>query len=503
MADEVARDTSLRDPFTHFLRLVQFRRVAADERAEEATANMGATRLTHGLPRWLWASIGTVVLGALVATMAVTTSVDPGGPAAEPDEPTARPEIVGGTAAQPGEYPFAVALLRHSIADRFGAQYCGGSLIGPDLVLTAAHCVDGDTAGQIDALVGTHDLLAGGRRIRAERLHIHPAYDRVTAANDVAVVELRSFAEPAHLVSIADPSDVATWAPGTVGTVIGWGSTKTAGYPTALRTVDVPIVSDESCRASYGRAVIEGVMVCAGYDGGGRDSCSGDSGGPLLVPAGADHLQVGVVSWGYGCALPGLPGVYAEVAASRDFLDPYLNGFRDVPAWVDEAVTWITTSGFAEGFPDRRFRPDDTLTRAQAVQVLHRIAGLPEDATIEPAHPFTDVPEWIDQAVRWAVTDPDGDGPADAPMSGYPDGTFRPDRPINRGEFTRLLWRLAGRPAALGHGFSDVGHWVSDAVSWMASEGLATGWGDGTFRPNSSLTRAQASRMLFRIYAEA
>ena len=265
--------------------------------------------------------------------------------------------------------------------------------------------------------------------------------------------------------------------------------------------MDVPVVSDGSCRDSYGDKLIERVMVCAGYDGGGRDSCNGDSGGPLLVPDGSSRLQVGVVSWGYGCALPGLPGVYAETAGLRDFLDPFLQGFRDIPAWAEPAITWLTTNGFADGFDDRRFRPDGTLTRAQTVRILQRIVGPPAEATIESAHPFADVPSWIDEAVRWAVSDPDGDGPALAPMSGYPDGTFRPERPVTRGEFARLLWRLAGAPTAPSHGFVDVGPWIDEPVGWMTDLGVATGWPDATFRPNGALTRAQASRMLFRIHA--
>jgi hypothetical protein len=283
--------------------------------------------------------------------------------------------------------------------------------------------------------------------------------------------------------------------------VIGWGTTKTDGYPSILRTVDVPIVSDEQCRASYGRLVIDAVMVCAGDPGGGRDACSGDSGGPLLARDGPRWAQIGVVSWGYGCALPGLPGVYAETAALGDFLDPFLHGFRDLPAWAVESITWLTENGYADGFPDRRFRPDDALTRAQAVRMLHRVARPPEDAIERPAHRFADVPAWIDEAVRWAAADPDGRGPAQPPMSGYPDGTFRPDQAMSRGEFSRLLWRLAGAPPAPDHGFADVRPWVDGAVAWLSAEGLVTGWPDGTFRPDGPLSRAQAGRVLYRIHA--
>jgi hypothetical protein len=458
---------------------------------------MGPTRLTYRLPRWLWVALAAALLLGLVATTAVTTSLDPTPPEPTADEPTARGEIVGGRAARAGEYPFAVALLRPG-ATGAGAPFCGGSLIGPDLVLTAAHCVAGDPPDRVDALVGTHDLLADGRRIRAEAIHVHPGYDPATSSRDVAVVRLRELAPSPTLVRMA----TATPAPGTPSTVIGWGTTKTDGYPTTLQTVDVPLVSDAGCQASYGRKVVADTMVCAGHPGGGQDACTGDSGGPLLVAEPGGWVQVGLVSWGYGCALPDLPGVYAEVAALRDFLDPYLIGFRDLPAWAADAITWLAANDYATGFPDRTFRPDATLTRAQAVRILYRIVSRPQDAVTRPAHAFSDVPAWIEYAVDWAAHDPDGGGPAASPMSGYPDGTFRPDALMTRAQFSRLLWRLAGSPAAAGHPFSDVGPWVHGAVSWMAAENLATGWPDGTFRPDGPLTRAQASRMLYRIHAD-
>jgi trypsin len=460
---------------------------------------MGTTRLTHGLPRWVWGTVATVLLVALTATIAVTTPGSPTDSPGTPPAPTAGPSIVGGRAAQPGEYPFAVALLRSSASSHYDAQFCGGSLIGPDLVLTAAHCVAGESPALIDVLVGTHDLLAGGQRIGVQQIHIHPAYEQATTVSDVAVLELDRLATQPTLVAVADPADLSAVAPGTPATVVGWGSTKTDGYPTALRTVSVPIVSDESCRDSYGRQVVESVMVCAGNDHGGRDSCSGDSGGPLMVRPDDTWLQVGVVSWGYGCALPGLPGVYAEAPALIDFLGPFLTGFRDIPMWAADAIDWISDAGHANGFPDRTFRPNYSLTRAQAVQILHAIVAPPEDAYGASPHGFADVPAWIDTAVRWATDDPDDAGPASAPMSGYGDATFRPDEAITRGAFSRLLWRLADSPDEALHGFTDVADWVTEAVSWIAAEGHATGWPDGTFRPAETLTRAQATRMLYRI----
>lgn len=460
---------------------------------------MGTTRFTHGIPRWAWHAVSALVLLAVVATLAVTgPSSGPDGPSGT--NPTPQPEIVGGRPAGPTEYPFAVALLRRGTSDRFDAQFCGGSLIGPDLVLTAAHCVFGRSASTVDVLAGTHDLRSGGQRLHATRIHVHPAFDPDTTANDVAVVETAAFVRGASLLSVATPDDEPA-APGSPSTVIGWGSTKTNGYPTSLRTVEVPVVSDESCRASYGRQIVEAVMICAGEDDGGRDSCNGDSGGPLMVRRDESWLQIGIVSWGYGCALPGLPGVYAETAATSPFLAPFVTGLRDLPPWSAEAITWLTSNGYADGYPDRLFRPDEPLTRAQSVQMLHRIIDPPDEATTDSGHGFADVPPWVDEAVRWAAHDPDGDGPASAPMSGYADRTFRPDAPMTRGAFSRLLWRLAGSPAPTTEAaLADLGPWVADAAAWMIEHGHATGWPDGTYRPLAPVTRAQAARMLARIH---
>ena len=455
-------------------------------------AKLQGTRLSR-VPWTRARSVITVtLLCAVVATMAVVRSTDVEEPA--PLDPVAEPEIVGGRTARANEFPFAVALLEHGESDRVDAHFCGGSLIGPDLVLTAAHCVARERPAAVDALVGTHDLRSGGRRLQARRIHVHPHFDWNTAAYDVAVIELAAFAEPAPLVGVAEPTQAAAWSDGALTHVVGWGRTETGGYPAVLRTASVAIVNDTSCRQSYGSKLLEAIMVCAGYPGGGRDACFGDSGGPLLGTERARFLLVGIVSWGRGCALPGFPGVYAETAAMHDFLDPYLDGLRDVPRWADDAIGWMIENGYADGFPDRRFRPDMPLTRAQAVRILHRLVRPPHNTSVD-AHPFGDVPAWIDEAVRWAA--------ADQLMSGYPDGTFRPDHPMTRGEFAQLLWRLAGSPTTARHGYNDVGAWLSGSVSWMAAGGLATGWPDGTFRPDESLSRAQASRMLFRTYAGA
>jgi secreted trypsin-like serine protease len=265
-------------------------------------------------------------VAAVVALLTLVAA--PAGATDDPGVPS--PRIVGGTEADNGEYPFQVALLRAGVSGSFAAQFCGGTLIAPRVVLTAAHCtVAPQAAGGIDVLVGGHDLTTTqGTRIDVTSVVTHPRFDGMLYDNDVAILRLASPA-PAAPVRLAGIGDDPAWSPGTPATTVGWGLTSRPGSPSpVLREVGVPIVSDGACAAIYGAELVPGSMVCAGPMAGGQDSCNGDSGGPLLVPdpdGPGSWLQVGITSWGpEGCALPDLPGVYAEVAAARPWLDQFL-----------------------------------------------------------------------------------------------------------------------------------------------------------------------------------
>lgn len=237
--------------------------------------------------------------------------------------------IVGGSEADEGEYPWMAALYN---GDDPYWQYCGGSLIAPDRVVTAAHCVEGllgidlvdqvvNTAqyGQYMVMLGSNSLLAGGDEIPVLWIHVHPDYAQ-DGTPDVAVLVLAEDATQAP-IPWATPADEPLYAPGTRATVTGWGALSENGpYPDALREVEVPIVSDDDCLEAYPFWLDPGTEVCAGYKQGGKDACYGDSGGPLMVPDGGGMLLVGIVSWGEGCARAGKPGVYAEVAAVSDWI---------------------------------------------------------------------------------------------------------------------------------------------------------------------------------------
>ena len=182
--------------------------------------------------------------------------------------------------------------------------------------------------------------------------------------------------------------------------------------------------------------------------------------------------------------------------------------FSDVPSWVDDAVDWAAFWDIATGYPNGTFRPDLDITRAQVVRMLYRLAGEPDVSGL-PDHPFTDVPPWVEDAVKWAAHDPDGAGPLPPLINGYSDNTFRPDISISRGQVIRMLYRYSGVDASgyPDHGLTDVPGWVDEAVRWALHdpdgngplEQIATGYSDNTFRPNRDITRAQVMRMIYRL----
>lgn len=103
-----------------------------------------------------------------------------------------------------------------------------------------------------------------------------------------------------------------------IGTVSGWGRlTENGALPSKLQAVEVPRINDLVCQTYFGPGVLTGNMICFGYEEGGKDACQGDSGGPLI----AGGVQVGIVSWGYGCAQRYRPGIYARVASLKDHID--------------------------------------------------------------------------------------------------------------------------------------------------------------------------------------
>ena len=259
--------------------------------------------------------------------------------------------IVGGVKSPSGAWPSTVALLNVSTLNavesgaatyptgglipiseaNYQAQGCGASLIASHWVLTAAHCVvDGAgtqvSASAITTLVGTSDLLSGGERIPVKRIIIHPSYNHATTDSDIALIELVSNAS-VTAIGFADediPTDV-------LATVVGWGAldTSVSIFPSSLYEVDVPIVDRATCDAVYnssGATLFTNNMLCAGYAVGGKDTCQSDSGGPLMAMYDGELVQVGITSWGIGCAQPNFYGVYTRLYNFQGWIDSYIHG---------------------------------------------------------------------------------------------------------------------------------------------------------------------------------
>ena len=239
--------------------------------------------------------------------------------------------VTGGVPAN-RDYPFMAALYDD------GTWICGSSLIAPDTILTAAHCVEGARdATKFSFEIGGHPQGDPRNEMRtASSITIHPNWDPDTSRYDVAVAKL-SQPSTKTPIALAGPLQYDLWDGGSPARVIGYGMPTD---PTGLLfQADVPMVPDGEGGSLDPRTCAGGnllddedleTMVCAGELYGVKDSCFGDSGGPLLVPAagdfGATLLQVGVVSWGYACGLPTKYGVYARIA------DDPLNSWVGAPS---------------------------------------------------------------------------------------------------------------------------------------------------------------------------
>jgi secreted trypsin-like serine protease len=235
-----------------------------------------------------------------------------------------QPQIVGGTPVPNGDYPFVASLgdVRYG-ATAYRRHFCGASLIDRNSVLTAAHCVKGTPKRPLRVVVGRTVLSSGqGQTRRVARIFVHPRFKGFTSLTyDAAVLTLNNPVRGIAPIKLAGAAQDPLERPGRLAKIAGWGNTvkqpprgnNGGDYPDRMRAARVPVVSDTRATKVYGRVYVGALMVAAGK--GGKDACDGDSGGPMFAGLDGQRYQVGITSFGKGCAARGYPGVYTEVNA--------------------------------------------------------------------------------------------------------------------------------------------------------------------------------------------
>ncbi|XP_037349059.1 enteropeptidase-like [Talpa occidentalis] len=237
------------------------------------------------------------------------------------------PKIVGGSHAKEGAWPWVVSLYFDN------RLLCGASLVSPDWLVSAAHCVYGrnEPPTQWKAILGLHmasNLSSPHIETRLiDQIIINPHYNKRVKDSDIAMMHLEFKVNYTDYIQpICLPEENQVFPAGKKCSIAGWGRLSSQAPPAdVLQEAEVPLISNEKCQQQMPEYNITENMVCAGYERGGIDTCQGDSGGPLMCQEDDRWFLAGVTSFGKGCALPKRPGVYVRVPRFVEWIQSFLH----------------------------------------------------------------------------------------------------------------------------------------------------------------------------------